>query len=89
MKKHRQNTCELAQYRRESLSTSHQALIKLLEYQRRQVDDPNIQRMKTYQIANAEEDYKRHIQELDAAMEKADITTELVAYGILEVTESA
>ena len=83
--KHRQNTRELAEYRRESLSTSHQARIKLLEYQRAQVDDPNIQRMRGYQIANAEADYKRRIKELDAAMKKADITTELVAYGILEV----
>ena len=56
---HRQNIRELAQYRRESLSTSHQARIKLLEYQRAQVDDPNIQRMRTYQIANAKAEYKR------------------------------
>ena len=89
LEKHRQNTHELAQYRRESLSTSHQARIKLLEYQRAQVDDPNIQRMRGYQIANAKADYKRRIQELDAAMAKVDITTELVAYGILEVEENA
>ena len=86
LEKHRQNTRESAQYRRESLSTSHQARIALLEYQRAQVDDPNIQRMRGYQIANAEADYNRRIQELDAAMAKADITTELVAYGILEVS---
>ena len=85
LEKHRQNTRELAEYRRESLSTSHRARINLLEYQRAQVDDPNIQRMRGYQIANAEADYKRRIKELDAAMKKADITTELVAYGILEV----
>ena len=86
LEKHRQNTRELAEYRRESLSTSYQARINLLEYQRSQVDDPNIQRMRGYQIANAEADYNRRIQELDAAMAKADITTELVAYGILEVS---
>ena len=86
LEKHRQETRESAEHRRESLSKSHQARIKLLEYQRSQVDDPNIQRMRTYQIANAEADYKRRIQELDAAMAKADVTTELVAYGILEVS---
>ena len=86
LEEHRQNTRELAQYRRESLSTSHQARIKLLEFQRSQVDDLNIQRMRTYQIANAKADYKRRIQELESAMAKADITTELVAYGILEVS---
>ncbi len=89
LEEHRQNTRELAEYRRESLSTSHQARIKLLEYQRAQVDDPNIQRMRGYQIANAEADYNRRIQEFDAAMAKADVTTELVAYGILEVEENA
>ena len=85
LEKHRQNTRELAQYRRESLSTSYQARIKLLEYQRTQVDDPNIQRMRESQIANAKADYDRRIDELKAAMAKVDITTELVAYGILEV----
>ena len=89
LEKHRQNTRELAEYRRESLSTSHEAQINLLEYQRTQVDDPNIQRMRGYQIANAEADYNRRIKELDAAMAKADITTELVAYGILEVERRA
>ena len=86
LEKHRQNTRELAEYRRESLSTSHEAQINLLEYQRTQVDDPNIQRMRTYQIAKAKADYNRRIQELNAAMAKADITTKLVAYGILEVS---
>ena len=89
LEKHRQNTRELAEYRRESLSTSHEAQINLLEYQRTQVDDPNIQRMRTYQIANTKADYNRRIQELEAAMTKADITTELVAYGILEVEGNA
>ena len=84
--KHRQNTRELAEYRRESLSTSHEAQINLLEYQRTQVDDPNIQRMRTYQIAKAKADYNRRIQELNTAMAKADITTEIVAYGILKVS---
>ena len=77
LEKHRQNTRELAEYRRESLSTSHQAQKNLLEYQRAQVDDPNIQRMRGYQIAKAKADYKRRIQELETAMAKADITTEL------------
>ncbi len=86
LEKHQQNTRELAEYRRESLSTSHQARINLLKCQLAQVGDPNIQRMRKSQIASAEADYNRRIQELDAAMAKADITTELVAYGIMEVS---
>jgi superfamily II DNA or RNA helicase len=82
---HRQRTRELAAYRRESLSTSHNARIALLQEQRMQSNSENIQRMRQHQITNAEADYDRRIQELKAAMERADITAEPVAYGILEV----
>ena len=83
--KHRQRTRALASYRRESLRTSHQARVALLQEQLRQATSENIQRMKQYQIANAEADYNRRIRELDEAMAKADITAQPVAYGILEV----
>ena len=82
---HRQRTQELAAYRKESLSTSHQAQVALLREQMRQATSENIQRMKQYQIANAEADYNRRIRELESAMERADITAEPVAFGILEV----
>ena len=84
--KHRQRTQELAAYRRESLSTSHRARLALLQEQLEQANSTNIQRMRQYQIANAEADYNRRIKELEAAMAKADITAKLVAYGILEVS---
>ena len=86
---HRQRTRELAAYRRESLSTSHNARIALLQEQRIQSNSENIQRMRQHQITNAEADYERRIQELKAAMVKADITAEPVAYGILEVERNA
>ena len=76
---------ELAAYRRESLRTSHQARVALLQEQLQQATSENIRRMKQYQIANAEADYNRRLGELDDAMEKADITAAPVAYGILEV----
>lgn len=83
--KHREHTREIVEYQKESLSTSHQKRIKHLEKQIVDVPDPNIQRMRRQEITNAEVDYNRRIQELEEGMEKADITTELVAYGILEV----
>ena len=83
--KHRQETQELAAYRRESLSTSHQARIALLEEQLEQASNENIQRMRRSQIAAAEADYKRRTQELDSAMERADVIAEPVAYGILNI----
>ena len=82
---HRQNTQELAAYRRESLRTSHRARVALLHEQLRQATSENIRRMRGYQIANAEADYNRRNRELDDAMARADITAEPVAFGILEV----
>ena len=83
--KHRQRTRALAAYRRESLTTSHHARVELLQEQLRQATSENIQRMKQYQIANAEADYNRRLGELDDAMARAEITAKPVAYGILEV----
>ena len=83
--KHQQRTQELAEYRRESLTTSHRARISLLEEQLKQASNEKIQKMRQAQIATAEADYGRRIQDLDIAMERADVTAEAVAYGVLIV----
>ena len=83
--KHRERTQALANYRKESLSTSHRKRVTLLEERITQATDSRIQLMRRSELANAEADYQRRIQEFDEAMEKADITAEPVAYGILEV----
>ena len=80
---HQQRTRELAASRRESLSTSHRARLALLQDQLDQTDNENLQRMRRSQIETAEADYERRIQELDRAMERVDIITEPVAYGVL------
>ena len=85
LERHRQDTRELVESRRESLSTNHHDRIAILEDQRSRVDDPNIRRMRESQIAKANIDYERHIKELDEAVEKVDIRAEPVVYGILEV----
>ena len=87
--KHREEIQEMVEYRRENESTRHQKRIILLEKQIEEVPDPNIQRMRRQQIAKAEADYNRRIQKLEEGTEKADITTELVAYGVLEVENNA
>ena len=86
--RHRQKTQELAAYRRESLSTSHQARIRLLAEQLEQASNENIQRMRQSQISSAEADYNRHIRELNDAMQKMDVIAEPVAYGILTIVEA-
>jgi hypothetical protein len=85
--KHRRRNQELAQYRRESLATSHRARIALLEEQLKQASNEKILNMRQSQIAAAEADYARRIQDLDIAMERADITAAPVAYGVIFVEE--
>jgi len=84
--KHRQRAKELAEYRRESLLTSHRARIALLEEQHQQANNEKIQKMRQSQIDAAEADYARRIQELDIAMERADVIAGPVAYGIIKVS---
>ena len=80
---HRQRTRKFADYREESLTTSHRARIAMLNEQLQQNENENIQKMHLSQIASAEEDYARHKQELNIAAERSDITAEAVAYGVL------
>ena len=76
--RHQQHTQELVVYRKESLSTSHRARLALLQDQLKQAGNENIQRMRRSQIETVEADYERRIQELDRAMERADILAEPV-----------
>ena len=84
--RHLQRIRELAEYRRESLSTSHRARIALLEEQLSQATNEKIQKMRLSQIAAAEADYARRIQELDIAQERADIVANPLAYGVIRVS---
>ena len=83
--KHRQKTWELAEYRRESLSTSHRARIALLEEQLSQATNEKIQKMRRSQIDAAEADYAIHIQKIDIAIERTDIIAGPVAYGVIRI----
>jgi len=83
--KHKQTIRELAQYRIESLSTSHRARINLLQEQLMQTTNNKIQKMRQSQIAAANADYARRIQELEIAVERADIVTAIAAYGQITI----
>ena len=83
--KHRQQNQELAEYRKESLLTSHQARLGLLNEQLNHAENENIRRMRQSQLESAEADYARRVRELDDVGQKADITAEPVAYGVLKV----
>ena len=83
--RHRARTRDHAEYRRESLAASHKARMTILEEQLSRAEDENIRKMRQSQITSADADYARRIQEMDIAIERADIIAEPVAYGILHV----
>lgn len=85
--KHRKLNEELVEYRRESLSTSHKARMALLEEQLKQSSNDKIIKMRQSQISAAEADYARRIQELDMAIEQADVIASPVAYGVIHVMQ--
>lgn len=84
--KHRQRTNELVAFRRQSLTRSHEARIKILEEQLRQNNNIKIEIMKKSQIETAHADFARRLQEVDNAAEKADILYKPVAKGVLHIS---
>jgi len=83
--RHRRETRELAEYRRESLTRSHQASMSLFEERLNQASDEKIIRMRKSEILTAEAKYARTLQELDIAAERADVIAEAVAYGVITI----
>ena len=67
---------------------SHRARLALLQEQLNQANDEKLQRMRRSEIDTAQADYERRVRELEAAVEKADIIAEPVAYGVLSVEEN-
>ncbi len=82
---HKAYNRQLAQYRKESLQTSHQAHISQLRAQLTQATEENIRRMRLAQINNAEADFHRRMDTLDRAAQRADIITQPVAFGVIVV----
>ncbi len=82
---HKTYNVQLAQYRKESLQTSHKAHLSQLHTQLMQANEENIRRMRQAQIVNAEADFKRRMDELDKAAQRADISAQPVAFGVILV----
>ncbi len=82
---HVEHTVRVADFRRGSLETSHNARMAILAAQLARAANDRIRIMKTAQKANAQADYDRRSQEIEEATSKADITTQPVGWGILRV----
>jgi ATP-dependent helicase HepA len=82
---HKAYNRQLAQYRKESLQTSHRAQVSQLYTQMAQAKEENIKRMRRSQITNAEADFKRRMTELNQAALRTDISAQPVAFGVIVV----
>lgn len=83
---HQENNRRLVSYRRESLEGSHRARIAILDEKLANATNDKIIRMRQAERANAEADYRRRVIELDQASNRADITAQPVAYGVIRIT---
>lgn len=77
---------QLAQFKQTSLSASHKGRMAILEEQLASATEEKIRRMRHAQMDAAKRDYDQHSEELKKASEQADITTELIITGTIEVT---
>ena len=83
---HKNKNQRTADYRRESLTTSHRARVVVLEDRLANATNEKILRMRQAQLANAEADFQRHLAELEQAVTRADLNAEPVAYGVVVVS---
>jgi hypothetical protein len=82
---HVEQTKRIADFRLASLRTSHNARMAILENQLAQAENDRIRIMRTAQKANAKADYERHLHQIEEAVNKADITAEPIAWGIIRI----
>ncbi len=85
---HQLHTARRADFQRTSLQKSHHSRIALLRDQQKSAGDDKIFRMRESQIASAEADAKRRLDEIELAVSRADILADRLAFGIMTVEES-
>ena len=81
-KEHIWSNSQFAEYRIESLKTSHKARMNQLADLLEKADNKKIKRMREAQIEAAKSDFQRRLKEIETAKAKADIISEPIAYGV-------
>lgn len=76
---------QAVEYRRQSLTVSHQARCKAIGDQLGRATNDKIRLMKQSELARANADYERRIQELEKAASGGDIHATPVVFGVLRV----
>lgn len=82
---YRRQITQLAQFKQTSLSASHKGRMAILDEQLASATEERIRRMRLAQIDAAKRDYEQHSEELRKASEQADITTEMIITGTIEI----
>lgn len=83
---HKMHISEQVEFLKESLRTTHKARIEFINEQIVKVTDDKIKRMHLASLRNAEADFARRMQDLEIAVEKADIIANVIMYGIIKIT---
>ncbi|MFH1021036.1 MAG: helicase-related protein [Pseudomonadota bacterium] len=76
---------QVVEYRRQSLTVSHQARCKAIGDQLGRATNDKIRLMKQSELARANADYERRIQELEKAASGGDIHATPVVFGVIRV----
>ena len=76
---------EMVSFRRQSLATSHNARMAILQGQLKSANNDKIRLMRKSQCVSAEADYTRRIAELDKAELQVDMSAQPVAFGVMVV----
>ena len=82
---HKDEATESFRYKAGSLSYNFDGRKRILLSQIAEANDERIRRMRTAELENAETKYKRKIDDLRLEMEKADIHTQLLVRGVLQI----
>jgi len=82
---HQAYNLRLAQYRKESLKSSHKARLSVLNEQLNKVTEERIRIMRQSEISRAVADFERRMADIEKAETQADITAQLVALGVMVV----
>ncbi len=84
---HKEHSNRTVEYKKESLRTSFESQMAVLRDQFSHANNEKIRKMRQSQIDTAKLDYERCLEELNEAAGRADITTMVVALGVVKVNK--
>ncbi|TWU41887.1 DEAD/DEAH box helicase [Novipirellula artificiosorum] len=83
---YRNKIVDLAKFKQQSLNASHEGRIAMLNDRLKSASEEKIIRMRQSEIDRANREYEERSAELTRSSEQADITTERIMIGTIEIT---